>query len=393
MFKNMKLGTKLILAFMSVAAITLILGVVGYYGAIQSENSINEISAVRLPSVESMLEIEKEAENIRASLRTLTIPGLDQQYDNIAQASEDYQRAWDIYEPLPQTREEAEVWNQFTRAWDAWRVENNKAFELSRQFDQIGIQDPIDLARRLEQCTKDHYILVNNIRQLLDDSSATFQGGDDHAACNAGRYFPTFQTTNSELAAALRVFAAPHQRFHEAVGQIKTLVQNGNQEQARQVFQNEMMPAMQEVFGSFDTMLAIANNASDTMVAAQQQIMGPVRLRQEEATELLSRVVNINREVAAQEVEDAHAQAVFIEVLCVVSTIIGVVLAITLGILITRAITKPINQIIAGLTEGASQVASASGQVSAASQSLAEGATEQRRDLRKPVPVLRKCPV
>ncbi len=386
MLKNMKLGTKLMLAFMSIAAITLILGVVGYYGAIQSGNSINEIGAVRLPSVESMLKIEKEAENIRASLRTLTIAGLsredhERQYQNIEQAREDYQQAWKIYESLPQTQKEAEYWNQFVKAWDAWRVENNKAFELSRQFDQIGIQDPIDLARRLEQYTKDHYILVNKIRQLLDDSSATFQGGDDHAACNTGRYFPTFQTTNSELAAALRVFAAPHQRFHEAVGQIKTLVQNDNQEQARQVFQNEMMPAMQEVFGSFDTILAIVNNASDSMVAVQQQIMGPVRLRQEEATELLAKIVDINHEVAATEVERAQSQAVFIEILCVTATIIGVALAIALGIVITRAITKPINRIIAGLTEGAQQVASASGQVSSASQSLAEGATEQAAGL------------
>lgn len=64
------------------------------------------------------------------------------------------------------------------------------------------------------------------------------------------------------------------------------------------------------------------------------------------------------------------------------ATIAGVILAVVLGAVdAARAITKPINQIIAGLTEGAQQVASASGQVSAASQSLAEGATEQAAGL------------
>ncbi|MBN1818704.1 MAG: hypothetical protein JW828_15185, partial [Sedimentisphaerales bacterium] len=49
----------------------------------------------------------------------------------------------------------------------------------------------------------------------------------------------------------------------------------------------------------------------------------------------------------------------------------GVVVGIGLAVVITRSIVKPVNRIIAGLTEGAEQVASASGQVSAASQSLA----------------------
>ncbi len=386
MWKNMKLGTKLLLSFMSVAVVTLILGVVGYYGATRSEQSVDEIGSVRLPSVDSLLEIDREAQNISASMRTLTIAGLDQkdrqrQYDNVAQAREAYEKAWEVYEPLPQTREEAEVWNQFTSAWDAWRVENNKAFELSHKFDQLGIQDPMDLTRRLEKYTKDHYILVNNIRHLLNDSSASFKGGESHTTCNAGRYFPTFETTNTELASEIRDFEAPHRRFHEAAGQIKKLIENGNTEQARKVFQNEMMPSMQDVFGAFDKILVIANDARDTMVAAQQQILGPVRNKQLEATGLLSKVVEINRDIASEEVEKAHAQSVFIETLCVISTIIGVALAVTLGILITRAITKPINRIIASLGEGSEQVSAASGQVSAASQSLAEGATEQAAGL------------
>ena len=386
MFKNMKLGIKLLLAFMSVAIITLILGAVGYYGAVQSEGSIDEVGSVRLVGVDNMLQIQSAAENIRGTMRTLGIPGLSadvrqRQYDNLARIREAYPKMWEAYEPLPKTNEEADAWRQFNTAWDAWRGENTKAIELSRQFDRIGIADPIALTRCLEQFTKDHYILVVRTRDLLDNPTATFQGGEDHTACNAGRFFATFRSDNPELTAALRAFDVPHRQFHEALGQIKTLVQNGKQEEARQLYVSAMMPAMQSVFGSFDTMLAISNTAQETMIAAQNQIMGPVTTRQREAMELLGRVVTINREVAAQEVEHAHAQAIFIEVLSVIATIVGVVLAIALGILITRAITKPINQIIAGLTEGASQVASASGQVSAASQSLAEGATEQAAGL------------
>lgn len=55
----------------------------------------------------------------------------------------------------------------------------------------------------------------------------------------------------------------------------------------------------------------------------------------------------------------------------------AVVLGAILAFFITRGITRPLNRVIAGLNEGADQVASASGQVSSSSQSMAEGASEQ----------------
>ena len=65
MAKKMKLGTKLILSFSAVAMITLILGVVGYYGASKSVNAIQEIGTVQLPTVDNLLIIKVNAENIR----------------------------------------------------------------------------------------------------------------------------------------------------------------------------------------------------------------------------------------------------------------------------------------------------------------------------------------
>ena len=44
------IGKKLILSFLAVAVITLLLGLVGYYGAVESNKSITEIGKVRLPS-------------------------------------------------------------------------------------------------------------------------------------------------------------------------------------------------------------------------------------------------------------------------------------------------------------------------------------------------------
>ncbi|MFH0724823.1 MAG: methyl-accepting chemotaxis protein [Pseudomonadota bacterium] len=347
MFKNLKLRTKMLLAFGCVSVITLMVGLVGYYGAYQSAGAINEIGAVRLPGVSSLLIIKESAENIRGTLRTLLIPGLStevrqRQYTNLVSAREAHEKAWKIYESFPQTKEEATSWQVFVPAWNAWREENTKFVELSKQFDRNGIADPADLSRRLEQFTKDHYVLVNRVRDLLENANSAFDGGDDHTVCHAGKYMPTIHTDNPALTAALQEFIEPHRKFHETVGRIKHLVADGKSAEAKVLYQNAMVPAMQEVFKGFAAMLTIANDSLAIRVKAEELAFGPLMQKQRGAVELLDKLVDINHEAATQAAATACSQAAFIKVFCLLATIIGVLFAIGLGFLIARAITRPI---------------------------------------------------
>ena len=77
---------------------------------------------------------------------------------------------------------------------------------------------------------------------------------------------------------------------------------------------------------------------------------------------------------AAQEAAQTLAGASRLQI---VGLIAGSVIGIILAGFLTRSITGPIRRIIAGLSEGAQEVSSASGQVSGAAQSLAEGSSQQ----------------
>ncbi len=375
------IGKKLMAAFAGVAVITLVLGLTGYYGAVKSEGAVEEIGHVRLPSVDSLLIIEGSAESIRGSIRTLAFPGLpldvrNRQYDNLAEARRTYEAAWKVYEPLPQTEEEAQVWQQFVPAWNAWRAENNTFVEMSRQFDALGIADPADLVLHIERFTKGHYIPVQKVNHLLDHNTP-FEGGEDYRTCNAGQWLPAFETENQGFLALVREFEAPHQRFHEAVGAIKRAAGGGAMDEARALYEKEMIPSMEAVFGAFERMSAVAAESAALMEAARNQVLGPVMETQRTAIGLLERLVEINRTVAETEVDHAHHNAGFIELLCLMAMIAGVVLSLGMGILITRSINRSLTRISSGLGEASDQVAAAAGQVSAASQSLAEGASEQ----------------
>ena len=375
------IGKKLIVGFMSVAAITLLLGVVGYYGMTSMEGSINEIGHVRLPSVDSTLAIEKEAENIAGAMRTLAVPGLSdeirkRQYDALTAARERYEKAWDVYEPLPQTEEEAHLWEDFVPAWNAWRTENNRAMELSQEYDQLGISDPYALLSSLEKFRGDHYQLELRVQTMLEDGTV-FDGGDDHTACNYGQWVTSFETDNSELRQVIHETKEDHKRFHHAVASIKGLVEAGKLDEARAVYHKELEPAANATFAAYNEMRDLANQAADTMDKLQKRLLGPVTERQREAIALLDEIVEINRSVAEHEVDAAHNQAAFLETFGLVAAVLGVATAVGCGVLISRGVNKALRRIADALSAGAEQTASAAGQVSSSSQSLAEGASEQ----------------
>ena len=138
------IGKKLTIAFICVVGITVFLGSVGYYGAITSEHSLEEIGSVRMPGIEYLLTIKNSAERIRGTIRTLLIAGLpidirQRQANNLSLAQHEAESAWKIVEQLPKAKDEVEIWNQFSSAWKAWQQENYKLSGLFKEFDRNGI--------------------------------------------------------------------------------------------------------------------------------------------------------------------------------------------------------------------------------------------------------------
>lgn len=347
MLKNMKLGTKLLFSFSCVAVITLLLGLVGFFGAVQGDRSITEIGLVRLPAVDNLMHLKENAENIRGTLRTLGIAGLpaemrQRQYQNLAVAREESEKAWKAYEELPKNSAEAELWKQFGSAWNALREENNKYVEMCKQVDNNGISDSVTLGRQIEQFTKDHYMLVQRVLHLLHMQGAVFAGGDDHTACNAGKWMPTFKTSNEALSREIPAMAEPHKNFHEAVGQIKRLAGDGKLEEARAVYERQMVPAMQEVFKHFDAMLKVANDSVAIAHNAQEQLFGPVTEKLRVAIALLDKINQATTDAAADASKAAKVQANVMKTVSIVAMFIAVIVSLAFGILLARSITRPL---------------------------------------------------
>jgi methyl-accepting chemotaxis protein len=251
---------------------------------------------------------------------------------------------------------------------------------LHREFDQLGIHNPVLLLAQLQQFRGDHLQVESRVSNLLMNNQS-FEGGDNHNLCNFGRWLGTFQSSNPDIRRIINAMREPHQRFHESLPNIRQAISSNRKQEAQNIFNVVMQPAAQETFQYFDQLIQLSQQAVDLRNRATLLTMGESRSITEQLFIHMDNIVRICSQVAAAEVQNAHSAASFASVLSIIGMILGFALALILGTYLAITISKSLENIIAGLTEGAEQVSSASGQVSSASQQLAEGANEQASSL------------
>jgi methyl-accepting chemotaxis protein len=121
----MKITTKLIASFTTVIALSGVMGFVGYRGITSVTADLAEVGEVREPSVEGLLMIQQGFNGVRAANSACMIDWLP--VDKTAgqktfrdDCLKDIKKGWALYEPLPQTEEEAKVWAGFVPKFNAW---------------------------------------------------------------------------------------------------------------------------------------------------------------------------------------------------------------------------------------------------------------------------------
>ena len=379
------IGKKLITSFLAAAAITLLLGLIGYYGTVKSNEAIAELGTVRLPSVQSLLTISENAEVIKSAQRILLNADTDaadrkRQPETVAKARAEYEAAWKIYEPLPQTVEEAATWKEFVPAWKQWLEDNHELLKLDRELMALGILNPAAFERDLQTFMGDHYKLNAKLQEHAQNG-AECKGGDDPTACKYGQWLAKSETTNPELKRILEATHPAHNAFHAAVKAAKELVAKGDKDGAVKIIYGEMQTDAEKTVEGFTALFAEASKATALRAKMEHQGMAVCRASEHKAMPLLDKLVAINKTVAADVVKTSASQAAMLKGLSLGAMIVGVVGALALGIFISRGITRVLKQLADTLSAGAEQTTAAAGQVSAASQSLAEGASEQAASL------------
>ncbi|MGV7206662.1 methyl-accepting chemotaxis protein [Oxalobacteraceae bacterium A2-2] len=134
MFRNLRIKWKLATLVGVMIIALMVVGAAGYMGIRTVGGAVNEIGVVRLPSVQGLLQVSEGQTAVSAA--TLYTAVFEENYkaqDQFAEVIRLRQKAWanidagwKLYEPLPQTDEEAVLWKQFMADWAAWKTVDDK---------------------------------------------------------------------------------------------------------------------------------------------------------------------------------------------------------------------------------------------------------------------------
>ena len=381
MTSRKSLTFKIASGFGIIILLAMALGMAGIVTLQRTTAELNNIAQNELPAAVALGTVAKNLENIRGSLRTLAIPGLDpetraRQYDNISKAREAYQAAEARFEQSAFTPEIEAAWKAYKQAHSDQKTANNQFLDACHQVDQLGIADPVEVIGQLRRFQGDHYRLDLNILALMDEGVA-FEGGDDHTACNFGKWLPTFKTDNAELNRLLEEMKGPHQQFHQAVAEIKVAVQAGDRDRAREIYEAKMKAARTEVFNRFDGLLAVAEKSWELYHQNQVLAMGELTDKMRATTAAIDKVVEVNNAYLdgyTASVTRVARITMFVLVSCVIAVL---VLGIVLTYSLTRSILRPVRRVVEVLGNVAAQTSAAAAELAGSSESLSSTATEQ----------------
>ena len=384
MFRNMKLSAKLLGSFVIVAVIMLIVGGIGWYGSGTMKKHLETVGEDALPSVKGLYIVKYGLEQLRVAQRTLLNAHLDEemrdrQFDNVAVARAQYKVGWDLYDGLEHDDIEEKDWEEFKVAVADWKTANDHFFEDARELKNMGIHNPTALRKDIAIFRGDHYKALSTVGESILKNK-TFKGGDDHTACNFGKWSKSFDVHNQVVEGAMKDISGHHVAFHDAVHQIKNLLKAGKQAEAMRKFSG-MKKDADAVFHNFNTILSEAEKAEKLFIEMEELAMNECRDKQAVAVSSLDKLIEDNVHDADEATLQAKNDSRFVNILTIIGMVVGTLFAVAFGILLSTSITRALTGIIRGLTEGSDQVASASGQLSSSSQQLSEGATEQASSL------------
>jgi methyl-accepting chemotaxis protein len=247
------------------------------------------------------------------------------------------------YEKLLQTDRERDGWSSVVKLRDQWE---NLVSSFLREADALharGIRNPTGLERDLLSFKNDHLVLNNRMLESIGNSAdqgsgERLTGGDDHTACNFGRWLGGFSSTSAGINKLISEVRQPHQRFHEGVRMIRNLVDAGENERALEQYQNQVVPAVNMTFDIFDRLVALAAESTENY-QKMDHLSNQATLVEVQLFRVLDEQVEYVLASAQEAIKQAHADERYIENVAMYGGIAGVVLALVLGFLLSKNIS------------------------------------------------------
>lgn len=348
----MKIFAKLTGAFIIVALIAVIVGGIGWWGINSTEKGLIEVSEVRLPSIQGLGLMMEGMNAVKSAERTILMSSLDNkarmdEINKLAERWELFKKGHDLYEPLPQTKEEAELWKKVPDMISQWQAEHTK---MVNKMSPVHLDDIETLEGVLVQRLLDHVLWVNALEGALT-SGTPFTGQLDPTKCGFGKWQSTFISDEPEFNAIIAEMTPPHQKLHGYGHSINELLAQGEIDQARALFRQEVKPTLASIREHFDAALKHVRHEISLLDEARDIGFGSERLAFSQLEKALDGIYELNIQIAAKSKVAAIDNAAYSKTISFVAVVLGALIAIVFGVLLSRSISIPLSKGVAMLEE------------------------------------------
>jgi methyl-accepting chemotaxis protein len=345
-WKNLKLGYKLTIAF---GAVTLILAIValwlitGISGIVKDAEEVIDGNELR-----TNLE-EKYVQHLQWSAQLSQFINNDQISELSIQT--DYQQCafgkWYYGDGRAQAQKLVPA---LSSLFDQFEEPHKHLHESAIKIDEVYKPADRKISEHLLKVKADHLLWSHKIKDAILDGKriSVLNVQKNPEVCNFGGWFygseaEKIRNQDSEFKSICSAIDAPHRKLHESAIQIEKYLQAGNISGAKAYFENNTSKLTDEVLTEIDAMIAWNTKRLEGMEQAQH-------IYNTETLDNLQQVDGLFHEVIDKSKDLIMTDDVMIQkanntrMVVVMLSIIAIVIAIILSIIITRGIVVPLRR-------------------------------------------------
>jgi methyl-accepting chemotaxis protein len=380
----MKLGSKIILGFVAVCLIFTVISGISVYSLLNIQKETTRLQSVIMPANDTVAEMQ-----VAMILRALNL--IDYGY-NASEAS------WNLaeqyhnqtlstiarFKELVRLADNQRVSDLFSTAESDYTTYNDEAQSLPTTNKEL-VENRTAVAKIYTQFSADLNTFIDAQSELLEKEIAsnanTGISGDLTSRDHILNLAIEVQATSTNMYVFLlrglyyrdlNSFAQAVDYASETIEHAKTLLAScrttGDKDTVNKIIQDATN--INTVLGVFRQIYAKSTEDTAKRALAREAVL-------KSSNELSMYMTELTTNFATATLGSIQ-NSLLTQIIGVIFT---VVVGLVLAIFLTRSITLPINRIISVLTDGAQEVDTASSQLSHASNTLAEGATENAASL------------
>jgi methyl-accepting chemotaxis protein len=340
---------KIVGGFILLTLVCCLLGLTGGWGVRNLGNSIDLFGQQSLPALQTVFALKRLQSEIKASDRTLLNPTLNtaaRQAEALrieTLTSEAEKLLAEVQQVTPE--EGVKRLERFLAAWAKWKSDVKSFAGLSRQIDDLKIQNPQDVALKAEQAFGAYKAwAAKSSKAVLQEQS--FSGNLDPATSVFGQWLASVKLENEAMIKARDQLENQLVTTYQNVENIADFLEIEEYGLAKEVYMFEVLPSLEDVQLYMDQFMAPLEQSLSLYADLARKESEMTKGSLAEAERYLDQLVETASLTTREQIRQGAAVAETTRGTLWSVLLVGIAAAVVLGLLLPRQIVLPLSRAV-----------------------------------------------